>query len=531
MRIVRAGPNARYLAFDETPTPQLSRRLTAAAAAIRAVLPGKGCDVVPGHTDILVEGRLANAEAQLLAAAAGAAGSEPTPKQFEVPVVYGAQADADALTERLGLAWPEIVALHRAPSYSVAYLGFTPGFPYLHGLDPRLATPRRERPRLDVPAGAVAIAGGQAGVYPSAGPGGWWVLGRTAFRLFDPNRSEPTTLSAGDELRFVPAKLLPPSNPTAPPRQHLTDPLQREALLSVLEVWPTSASLQGRPRPGVGRYGLADAGALDQRLLLALSYVVGAPLTHASLEFTVPHARLRAERTTLAVFGGAAAARLAGRELEPGAVFTWRAGAILELTPPASGPRQLAGVPLLAVAGGLVPLGGAVGHPRLASGGSTDVRGRVGGFGRWLRPGDVLAQATQPSGPPAQGAALGHYSRELALRLHPGPHHEVAAFAMLQTQGFVVSERSRMGVRLEFARADMQVSCAVPAISSTGMPLGAVQLPPDGRPLVLLADRGRTGGYPVVGVVERGDLAALAQAQPGTRVSFVVPSEHSTPRP
>jgi allophanate hydrolase subunit 2 len=139
----------------------------------------------------------------------------------------------------------------------------------------------------------------------------------------------------------------------------------------------------------------------------------------------------------------------------------------------------------------------------------------------------VLAQAALPSRPPAGPAALGHYRPELALRLHPGPHHEVRAFAALQTRTFVVSERSRMGVRLEFsgraAEADTEAS-----ILSTGMPLGAVQLPPDGRPLVLLADRGRTGGYPVVGVVDRADLAALAQARPATKVRFLVPGEHAS---
>lgn len=179
------------------------------------------------------------------------------------------------------------------------------------------------------------------------------------------------------------------------------------------------------------------------------------------------------------------------------------------------------------VAGGLAPLGGHVGHPTLAAGGSTDVRGRVGGFGRWLRPGDVLAQAAPAVRAPAKPAALGHYPPELALRLHPGPHHEVGAFAMLQTRTFVVSERSRMGVRLELADQATETSDGR-SIFATGMPLGAVQLPPDGRPLVLMADRGRTGGYPVVGVVDRGELPALAQAQPGTTVRFVVPNEHDS---
>lgn len=530
MRLVHAGPNARYLVFEEPPSRALSRRIGAAARALRRALPTGEHDVVPGYADILVEGRRPVPDAWLLEAGAGASrmtAPEDEPRSFVVPVDYGDRADVGPLEERLGLPWDEIVALHSAPTYSVAYLGFTPGFPYLHGLNPRLATPRRERPRQSVPAGAVAIANGQAGIYPSTGPGGWWLLGTTDFGLFDPERPEPTALRTGDELRFVQGGPGAAGDHTKLPSGHPTSELQVEPLVEVLEVWPGSASLQGRPRLGVGHHGLADAGALDQALFLSLSFAVGAPLGEAALELTVPHALLRARSKTPAAFGGAAEARLEGKPLEPGRPFEWRAGETLEFRPPPKGPRQLAGVPLLVVAGGFAPLGGPVGHPDLAVGGSTDVRGRVGGFGRWLCPGDVLAQAALPSRPPAGPAALGHYRPELALRLHPGPHHEVRAFAALQTRTFVVSERSRMGVRLEFscraAEADTEAS-----ILSTGMPLGAVQLPPDGRPLVLLADRGRTGGYPVVGVVDRADLAALAQARPATKVRFLVPGEHAS---
>ena len=90
--------------------------------------------------------------------------------------------------------------------YLVWCIGFQPGFPYLGGLPPALATPRRAEPRVRVPAGSVGIGGAQTGIYPLATPGGWQLLGRTALTLFDPARKEPALLRVGDKIRFVPQK-------------------------------------------------------------------------------------------------------------------------------------------------------------------------------------------------------------------------------------------------------------------------------------------------------------------------------------
>ena len=97
-----------------------------------------------------------------------------------------------------------VIARHAAPPYHVYFLGFAPGFPYLGGMDAALTTPRLPAPRTRVPAGSVAIGGGQTGVYPAATPGGWRLIGRTPLRLFDTDRPEPALLRMGDEVRFVP---------------------------------------------------------------------------------------------------------------------------------------------------------------------------------------------------------------------------------------------------------------------------------------------------------------------------------------
>jgi KipI family sensor histidine kinase inhibitor len=124
----------------------------------------------------------------------------------EVPVRYGGDdgPDLPQVAEHAGVSESALIELHAAPLYRVAMLGFAPGFPYLLGLDARLAMPRLEVPRLHVPAGSVGIGGEQTGIYPQAGPGGWRLIGRTSLSLFDPASERPTLLRPGDRLRFVP---------------------------------------------------------------------------------------------------------------------------------------------------------------------------------------------------------------------------------------------------------------------------------------------------------------------------------------
>lgn len=123
----------------------------------------------------------------------------------EIPVRYGGDDGPDLadVAAHTGLTPEEVVRRHSGGSYTVYFLGFQPGFAYLGGLDPALATPRRAEPRLAVPAGAVGIGGEQTGVYPAAAPGGWQLIGRTELALFLPERDPPSLLAPGDTVRFV----------------------------------------------------------------------------------------------------------------------------------------------------------------------------------------------------------------------------------------------------------------------------------------------------------------------------------------
>jgi len=130
----------------------------------------------------------------------------PARRRVAIPVCYGGEwgPDLDEVATLHGLTGAQVIERHTAPLYRVYFLGFLPGFPYLGGLDPSLATPRRATPRASVPAGAVGIAGAQTGVYPLETPGGWQIIGRTPLRLYDPDRQPPALLAAGDHVQFVP---------------------------------------------------------------------------------------------------------------------------------------------------------------------------------------------------------------------------------------------------------------------------------------------------------------------------------------
>ncbi len=133
---------------------------------------------------------------------------EPESRNIDIPVVYGTAAGPDLgeVARHAGLTEKQVVELHASVDYVVWFLGFQPGFPYLGGLPEQLATPRRDEPRLLVPAGSVGIGGAQTGIYPLATPGGWQLIGHTPLPLFDPSRDEPVLLRPGDTVRFIPQK-------------------------------------------------------------------------------------------------------------------------------------------------------------------------------------------------------------------------------------------------------------------------------------------------------------------------------------
>lgn len=211
VRFLPCGDQAVTVEWGSTIDEHINRQVHAFARKVEALSHPAITEVVPTYRSATVHYRpeaLSYEELnQLLAPLAqGSAEEAEELPVVEIPVCYGGEYGPDLLevAQHCSLTPEEVIARHTAPTYRIYMLGFTPGFPYLGGMDPSIAAPRRKEPRIHIPAGSVGIAGEQTGVYPIVSPGGWQLIGRTPLRLFDPQREQPILLSAGAGIRFVP---------------------------------------------------------------------------------------------------------------------------------------------------------------------------------------------------------------------------------------------------------------------------------------------------------------------------------------
>jgi len=211
-QLVPAGDAALIVQFAERIDPAINARAIAMADALRALpLPGL-LDVVPTFRSVAIYfDPLQTERDRLIERLRALASVEPLPVReaeapIRIPVRYGGEFGPDLadVARFASASESDVVALHTSATYRVFMLGFLPGFAYLGTVDARIAAPRRATPRTNVPAGSVAIAGPQTGIYPSDTPGGWQIVGRTPVRLFDLARSEPCLLKAGDTVQFFP---------------------------------------------------------------------------------------------------------------------------------------------------------------------------------------------------------------------------------------------------------------------------------------------------------------------------------------
>lgn len=214
------GEDAVLLRLGDAISPEINRRVHALAARLDACRPAWLREIVPayaslalivepGHPEIRDAPPLDRLHEWLAAQALDATAPRPDDDGpaaiVDIPTCYDGDCapDLDDVAAHAGLKREDVVARHTGTVYIVGMLGFAPGFPYLIGLDPALAMPRRATPRVRVPAGSVAIGGAQTGLYPRESPGGWQVIGRTPLQLFDPERPQPSLLAPGQRVRFA----------------------------------------------------------------------------------------------------------------------------------------------------------------------------------------------------------------------------------------------------------------------------------------------------------------------------------------
>lgn len=208
-RIVPCGEAALVVEFGDVIDEAVNGKVLGLDRAIAQANIQGVIEAVPTYRSLLVHyDPLVLSFAELVVhmralAKSAAAGSAPR-RRWRIPVVYGGEygIDLDDVARARGISTDDVIRLHTAGDYYVAMLGFLPGFAYLAGLDPRLATPRRDDPRAVTPAGTISIGGVQAGVQCLPGPSGWHLLGRTPVRTYHPRRDPVFLIEPGDAVTF-----------------------------------------------------------------------------------------------------------------------------------------------------------------------------------------------------------------------------------------------------------------------------------------------------------------------------------------
>ncbi len=210
-RFLSGGDRAIFIELGDSIDPDVNQRVRNLKLAIeKAGIPGV-VESVPAYRSLLVYFEPLQLNAPEFRETIGnllkSLTSSELPKRrlIEIPVTYGGEfgPDLELVASHNNLSDAEVVRLHSSARYLIYMIGFMPGFPYLGGMSPDIATPRKTTPRLKIPAGSVGIAGNQTGIYPAESPGGWQIIGRTPLELFHPTREPPSILQAGDYLTFV----------------------------------------------------------------------------------------------------------------------------------------------------------------------------------------------------------------------------------------------------------------------------------------------------------------------------------------
>lgn len=443
-------------------------------------------------------------------------------KIVTIPVCYDASNGPDLATTAAekGMDVPTFTALHSSKLYDVYAIAFMPGFPYLGFLPPLLETLRRERPRPHVPAGSVAIAGRQTGIYPFSSPGGWNIIGRTPLELFDPDRDPPFLLEAGDRVQFeaISSKAYTQMQQPGSSKEPDTSFLSNISPLLQVEHGGYQATLHDGGRIGYRNRGLPVCGPTAPFTARLANSLVGNEPSATVLE--LPQARYRFRVLEGAVFaftGGGLQPTLNGNEVALNKPFWAPAGSLLELQQPKPGYRLY-----LAVSGGWAA-------QSFMGSTATDLRLQRGGMlGRVLKTGDILHQQQPLTTRQQHLAELLHTGVEMTFQtaaanncstpisVLPGPDwNQLPALIQqkLREDSFTVLINSnRSGWHI-----DGHLPRHVHAGNRYSAPVttGTVQYTPSGELLVLGPDGPTMGGYPHVLQLTAGGLNSMAQLRPG----------------
>lgn len=508
---------------DLTATMHLHHSLETAA------LPGV-LELVPAARTVLVRFDPARTSARALEAAIRgldlSSGGEDDARTVTIDVRYDGE-DLAEVADLLGVSPAEVVTRHQRARWQVAFSGFAPGFGYLAGDDPLFDVPRRSNPRTRVPVGSVGLAGEFTGVYPRSSPGGWQLIGRTDAPLWDLDRDPPALFVPGTLVTFREAdremvrvggddeQAAGAGEPDIGP-----DSTTASADHSLTVVQPGLQLLvEDLGRPGFASMGVSSAGAADRAALREANRLVGNAEDTAALESLGGVVLDVTGDGVAAITGAEGSITLTGANGDVhrpgvGEAFSLVDGDRLEIGASERGIRRY-----LSVRGGIdvaVALGSAssdtlahLGPEALTAGDTIGLHGPANApF--LVDPGPRLGEGRHL---PAPGEVV-----ELTVTLGPRDDWFTSAgVATLFDQEWTVTHESdRVGLRLS-GQVPLE-RARTGELPSEGAVTGALQVPPNGQPVLFGPDHPLTGGYPIIGSVDDTDLAA--QLAPGVRIRF-----------
>lgn len=480
-------------------------------------------------------------------------------REVTIEVMYDGE-DLAEVGRLSGLGADGLVAAHTGQLWTGAFGGFAPGFTYMVGENHSLDVPRRSSPRTAVPAGSVALGGAFSAVYPRQSPGGWQLIGRTAAVMWDLERESPALVRPGDTVRYVAVRESLPLRTrstagTAGAEKasgdvHPADAAGVSGL--VVRAAGLQSLVQDLGRPGHGDLGVSSSGAADQQSARQANRLVGNEPGAAVVENLLGGLAVSARGDQVLAVAGAPA----GLEIRDSATALLRRPAMCAPFALLDGETLSVGSPSAGLRSYLAVRGG-VDFPPVLGSRSSDSMSGIGpdplAAGTFLPVSRVAG--VRPVGAPEE-TTVNSGSSAAVFRVTLGPRDDwfpAEALNVLAHQDWLVTDQSnRIGVRLAPAEPLSPAEPSKPPVSpkpadslapadsspdEAGRPLersregelpsegavaGALQVPPNGHPVLFLADHPVTGGYPVIAVVVPEDLPAAAQLPPGRRVRFAI---------
>lgn len=525
-RYMPFGDNGLLIEFGDVISLEVNRRVIALSEAIIGAKIQGVEELVPTYRSLLVRYNASKISYEQLVfrikdieKTMEERSIEKVGRKIIIPVVYGGEYGPDLtdIARFHGLTEEQVVKIHSGREYRVYMVGFVAGFPYLGEVADEIATPRLETPRLKVPAGSVGIAEKQTGIYPCEAPGGWRIIGRTPSRLFNPLQQPPVLLQLGDIVKFKPIseKEFRITENTSQKQPADRFPKNKKGI-KVFQVLKPGffTTVQDLGRYGYLRYGVPISGAMDTFSLVAANLLVANNPDDACLEITLIGPELQAlTKTQIAITGGAASPKINGQHVPMWQTLEVQEGAVVSFGKVESGCRAY-----LSIRGG-------VDTPPVLGSRSTYVRGGFGGInGRQLKTEDIIGGfdvSLLKVGCSMPEELVPQFTGQFKACVILGPQADMfterGITTFLSSQYKVTLEADRMGYRLEGPIIEHKAKADI--ISDALLP-GAVQIPKNGKPIMIMRDAQTAGGYPKIAVIITPDVSTLGQAKTNDIIEF-----------